>query len=205
MGCETVRTRVPAVTPKQERFVVEYLVDLNATQAAIRAGYSKKTAQQQGSRLLSNVVIQDRVAVLRGEVSESTKLTVEGVLERLDEVARRCLQAEPVLDRKGDPVYVQTPNGEEVPAYTFQAAGANRALELLGKHLGAWVERHEHSGSDGGPIVSKIEREIVDVRRLSKETLRRILSELKESEATEELTEQIEREIVYSIGVQPER
>ena len=47
---------------RQQRFVTEYLVDLNATQAAIRAGYSPKTAQQQGSRLLTNVVVKQAIA-----------------------------------------------------------------------------------------------------------------------------------------------
>ena len=50
------------LTPKQERFVEEYLIDLNATQAAIRAGYSAKTAEAQGSRLLSNVNVSALVA-----------------------------------------------------------------------------------------------------------------------------------------------
>ena len=49
------------LTPKQQRFVEEYLIDLNATQAAIRAGYSEKTAQEQSSRLLSNVMVQEAV------------------------------------------------------------------------------------------------------------------------------------------------
>ena len=50
------------ISAKQELFVDEYLIDLNATQAAIRAGYSPKTAEQQGSRLLSNVKVKGRVA-----------------------------------------------------------------------------------------------------------------------------------------------
>jgi phage terminase small subunit len=50
------------LTPKQLRFVDEYLVDLNATQAAIRAGYSAKTANEQGARLLSNVMVQAALA-----------------------------------------------------------------------------------------------------------------------------------------------
>ena len=54
------RRRLPGrLTPKQERFVAEYLVDMNATQAAIRAGYSRKTADVQGPRLLGNVRIMD--------------------------------------------------------------------------------------------------------------------------------------------------
>ena len=52
-------------SPRQEQFVAEYLVDLNATQASIRAGYSEKTARQQGARLLSNVYIQAAIAQAR--------------------------------------------------------------------------------------------------------------------------------------------
>ena len=50
------------LTEKQQRFVEEYLIDLNATQAAIRAGYSAKTADQQGSRMLANVKVQQAIS-----------------------------------------------------------------------------------------------------------------------------------------------
>ncbi len=72
-----------SMTPKQRRFVDEYLIDLNATQAAIRAGYSKKTAQQIGSRLLLNVVVTAAVAVAKAERSERTKIDSDWVLKRL--------------------------------------------------------------------------------------------------------------------------
>lgn len=62
------------LTPKQSRFVEEYLVDLNATQAAIRAGYSEKTAQEQSSRLLSNVIISDAVAAAQKARPERTQV-----------------------------------------------------------------------------------------------------------------------------------
>lgn len=58
------------ISAKQELFVDEYLIDLNATQAAIRAGYSPKTAEQQGSRLLSNVKVKGRVAEKMAERSK---------------------------------------------------------------------------------------------------------------------------------------
>ena len=51
------------LTEKQQRFVEEYLIDLNATQAAIRAGYSAKTADQQGSRMLANVKVQQAIVL----------------------------------------------------------------------------------------------------------------------------------------------
>ncbi|WP_093231797.1 terminase small subunit [Thermoflavimicrobium dichotomicum] len=60
------------LTPKQQRFVEEYLIDLNATQAAIRAGYSKKTAEAIASRLLRNVKVQTAIQQAKKERSERT-------------------------------------------------------------------------------------------------------------------------------------
>src|SRR5262245_26754988 len=75
------------LTPRQQRFVEEYLIDLNATQAAIRAGYSSKTAGQQGERLLKNVEIKAAVDDAISERSERTKVTSAKVLERLWSIA----------------------------------------------------------------------------------------------------------------------
>ena len=65
---------VSCITPKQQRFVTEYLIDLNATQAAIRAGYSRKTAQQQGSRLLTNVVVKRAIAAQQDRQLKSVEV-----------------------------------------------------------------------------------------------------------------------------------
>lgn len=67
-------------TPKQKMFVKEYLIDLNATQAAIRAGYSKKTASEQSSRLLGNVKISEAIKSAIEKRSERTELTMDRVL-----------------------------------------------------------------------------------------------------------------------------
>lgn len=134
-------------TPRQTRFVEEYLIDLNATQAAIRAGYSAKTAEVQGPRLLGNVRVSAAIRAAQAERSDRVEITQDWVLSRLASVVERCMQAEPVYDRKGDRVMVETPNGEEAPAYTFNATGANGALGLLGKHLGMFKDKLEHSGS----------------------------------------------------------
>ncbi len=69
-----------AMTPKQQRFVTEYLVDLNATQAAIRAGYSEKTARSQGQRLLTNVDIAMAIEAGQAKRSERTEVTQDYVL-----------------------------------------------------------------------------------------------------------------------------
>lgn len=75
------------LTDKQEKFCLEYMVDLNATQAAIRAGYSQKTAQQTGSRMLLNVVIQERIQELRKKLNEPIEqkyvISRERVLDKL--------------------------------------------------------------------------------------------------------------------------
>ena len=82
-------------TPKQQCFIEEYLVDLNATQAAIRAGYSEKTANEQGSRLLANVSVAAAVEEAMAERSERTKVTQDCVLETIVETVERCKQASP--------------------------------------------------------------------------------------------------------------
>jgi phage terminase small subunit len=121
------------ITDRQQRFVEEYLVDLNATQAAIRAGYSAKTAASQGERLLRNVEISAALTAAQAVRSKRTEITQDYVLDNLRSVVERCMQAEAVLDREGQPT------GE----FTFNAAGANKGLELLGKHLGMFVNKIE--------------------------------------------------------------
>lgn len=75
------------ISAKQELFVDEYLIDLNATQAAIRAGYSPKTAEQQGSRLLSNVKVKGRVAEKMAERSKRCGINQDRVLQELARIA----------------------------------------------------------------------------------------------------------------------
>ena len=113
------------LTPKQGRFVEEYLLDGNATQAAIRAGYSARTPDQIGYENLRKPEIQAAIHQAQQERTTRTQVTADWVIKGLVEVAERCLQAKPVLDKAG----------HETGAYVFNAAGANRALELLGRRL----------------------------------------------------------------------
>ena len=76
-----------ALTDKQKRFCEEYLIDLNATQAAIRAGYSPKTAEKTASRLLRNVKVQEYIAKRQKELSRSTEVTQERVIRELALIA----------------------------------------------------------------------------------------------------------------------
>jgi phage terminase small subunit len=131
-----------ALTDKRRRFVDEYLVDLCGAQAAIRAGYAPGRAKQTADDLLNVPEVAAAVAEGQAALASRTHLTQDWVLERLKEVAERSLQHEAVLDHNGEPT------GE----YTFQHSGANRALELIGKHLGMFKERVEVTGKNGGPV-----------------------------------------------------
>src|SRR5919106_6740494 len=75
------------LSPKQRQFVDEYLADFNATQAAIRAGYSKKNAYSQGQRLLKQVEIQEALAQRRQEIFDANELTPEKVIAELVKIA----------------------------------------------------------------------------------------------------------------------
>ena len=124
---------------KQQRFIDEYLVDLNATQAAIRAGYSAKTAKQQGSRLLTHADIQAAVTERQEQRAERVQVSQDYVLSSILEVMQRGKQASPVLDRNGEQVMTELPTGEVAPAYTFNAGAVLKGAELLGKRLGMFT------------------------------------------------------------------
>ena len=72
-----------SLTPKQERFCQEYVIDFNATQAAIRAGYSPKTAPEQGCQNLIKLNVQERIAELKQKASDIIEITHQDVLKRL--------------------------------------------------------------------------------------------------------------------------
>ena len=88
--------RKKGLTDKQQRFVEEYMIDLNATQAAIRAGYSPETAAEQGSRLLKNVKVSAAIARAKAERSKRTGITADRVLMELAKVA--FVNAKDIID-----------------------------------------------------------------------------------------------------------
>ncbi|QNK90756.1 terminase small subunit [Sporosarcina sp. resist] len=116
---------------RQQMFIDEYLVDLNATQAAIRAGYSERTAASQASRLLTNVNIVARIEELKKTRADRLNLDAYWVLKRLMDISDRSMQAEPVMEWNHEGQGL-VPSGE----YQFDSSGANKATELIGKHLG---------------------------------------------------------------------
>lgn len=109
------------MTPKQELFIKEYLVDLNATQAAIRCGYSEKTAYSQGQRLLKDVEIGKAVQKAMDERAEKVGISAAKVLENIERIATLAEAKE-------------------------EYGAALRGQELLGKHLKMFTDKVEHSG-----------------------------------------------------------
>ena len=163
------------LSPKRARFVQEYLIDLNATQAAIRAGYSEKTANQQGARLLANVGVKAAVEQGLAEAAERNKLTLDKVIAELRLLGFANMQDYMRVGPDGDPyldfsaltreqaaalteVTVEdfkdgrADDARDVRRVKFKLADKRSALVDLGKHLGGFKDRVEHTGKDGGPI-----------------------------------------------------
>lgn len=129
------------LTDKQLRFIDEYLIDCNATQAAIRAGYSEKTSYSIGQRLLKNVEVHTRIDERQKELSAKTKLDQEWVMRKLEECVYKSMQAEELKEWDyADKAMVGT--GE----FVYDSKGATKALELIGKQIGMFKERLELSG-----------------------------------------------------------
>ena len=149
------------MTDKQKRFVEEYLIDLNATQAAIRAGYSPKTANEQGNRLLTNVSVQTELNKQMAKRSRRTGVTQDRVVRELAKIAfldmtqvvddhgrikddatpedRACIESIKYKSSSGD-------QGESVER-EVKVASKLKALELLGKHLGMYSDKLNIEGA----------------------------------------------------------
>jgi phage terminase small subunit len=146
---------VAKLTDKQQRFVDEYLIDLNATQAAIRAGYSTKTADQQGSRMLANVKVKQAVAEKQAQRSKRTGVNQDRVVLELAKVA--FAKMTDIVDSNGKIKEDASPDDlaciesikykESDNEYggsverEVKIASKLKALELLGKHLGMWSDK----------------------------------------------------------------
>ena len=118
------------LTPKQQRFVEEYLIDLNATQAYIRAGYAVKSedvAAATASKLLRNAKVQEAIQEAQEKLSNKAQVTVEMVVQGLLNEAKDLSEG------------------------STQSARVS-AWAHLGKHLGMFTEKVQHSGRDGGPV-----------------------------------------------------
>ncbi|MCT8848245.1 terminase small subunit, partial [Glaesserella parasuis] len=136
------------LTDKQQRFVEEYLIDLNATQAAIRAGYSADTARQIGAENLSKLVIQEAIQEAQNKRAARVNVTQDDVLKGLLEIISMSTGKQKITETELSKV-----DGSIVPMdvekVCFEPHAANKALELLGKHLGMFKDKVDVTNSDG--------------------------------------------------------
>jgi phage terminase small subunit len=162
------------LTPKQQRFVDEYLIDGNGTQAAIRAGYSEKTAYSIANENLNKPEIAAAIQLAMDQRAERTQIDADFVLSGIAKNIRRCEQGEPVLDKGGKPVMVETPNGNLAAAFRYDATNTLRGYELLGKHLKLFTDKVELTGKNGGPLETRSNEMTPEQRR---DEIKRLLSE----------------------------
>lgn len=164
-----------ALQEKQRRFAEEYIVDLNASQAAIRAGYSEKTAGQIGSRLLKNVEVQEAVKKAKEKRAKRLEITQDRVLTEMAKLAfsnmldyvsivsdgaavvdLSALTEDQAAAIKEITVEEYKEGGgddaRDVKRVKLKLADKKPALESLGHHLGMFKRKVELTGENGGPI-----------------------------------------------------
>lgn len=145
------------LNPKQLRFVKEYLVDRNGAQAAIRAGYSKHTARTIANELLTKPDIRAAVDKGEEEITKSTELSRDYVINGLMANAERAMQYREVLDKDGKPT------GE----FRYEGQVANKSYELLGKAIGIFVDRQkiEYDEATLSALLNSMPPELADAMR----------------------------------------
>lgn len=152
----------PRLTDKMARFALEYLVDLNATDAAIRAGYSPTTAKWQGVKLKANPLVAEEIARLMEERADRTKIDADWVLKRLAEEAdadvmdiyNEDMTLKPIKDwpkiwRQGLVAGVKVMEvGDAALIREVKLSDRVKRLELIGKHIdvGAFADKVKHEG-----------------------------------------------------------
>ncbi len=171
-----------SLSPKQAQFVREYLIDLNATQAAIRSGYSAQTAEVQGSRLLRNVKVAEAVETAMSARSARTEITADRVLTELAKIGfsdiRKAvswkanvtgmIEDEDGTERLAVTNQVQLIDSDAIDDDTAAAVAEisqtaqgglkiklhdkKGALVDIGRHLGMFKDKIEHTGADGAAL-----------------------------------------------------
>lgn len=178
---------------KQRQFCAEYIVDLNGTQAAIRAGYSAKTARAIAQELLVKPEVVAKVQALMDERASRTQVTADRVITEVARLGFADLRK--LFDDKGALLPVDQWPDDIAPAVSsvevdelFEGFGDNRvqvgytkkvklwdkgkALEMLGRHLKLFVDRTEHTGPNGGPIETRDDG--IDLSKLTDDELQQL-------------------------------
>lgn len=169
------------LSKKRQRFVDEYLVDLNATQAATRAGYSAATANEQGARLLANASVAEAIAIANKKRQNETQINANYVLNRFVEIDQ--MDAADILDNDGaikpvsqwpkiwrqmisgiDQIETKSDAGVMTVIKKIKWPDKIKNLELLGRHVfvGAFNTKVELTGKNGGPVEIKQAADLTD-------------------------------------------
>ncbi|SES02841.1 Terminase small subunit [Salipaludibacillus aurantiacus] len=153
----------PELTEKQQRFVEQYVIDLNATQAAIRAGYSERSAYSIGQENLKKPEVLARVKEIREQQKQDSYMDALWVLERLAQVTDRSMTTEPVMmwDHAAQELV-------ETGEYQYDSQGANKALELIGKHLGMFDPKAKHIDAMSQAQIEKVKAETAKIKAETK-------------------------------------
>lgn len=177
------------LTAKQEKFCMEYCIDFNGTQAAIRAGYSKKTAQEIASENLSKPIIKDRISKLKKEIVRKYELTEEKIINELQQIAHADLgeylnyyhlekekinkETGEIIRNKGllkieleDSRIVNTKAIAEIQnsdkGFKFKMHDKISALTKLGEYLGMWKTKTENTNVNTNKNVDMTYEEWID-------------------------------------------
>lgn len=170
---KAARTKAGKLTARQRRFVEEYIIDLNATQAAIRAGYSSKAANVAGAKLLAKISIQTEIAEALRARRRRTEISADRVLEEIRNIAYADLGE--VFEESGEGGF-RLRKLSEMPEHARRAIESIReqttergvmrsvklqskvaALKMLADHLGLEApKKHEFAGQDGKPIAVRV-------------------------------------------------
>lgn len=166
------------LTAKQEALLAKITTPLRVETALafIRNGYDNQTkaykdackklkrkpakvAFASASEILNFPEVAAFIDSVKHEAAETVNIDAAWVLSQAVKVHYRCMQAEAVLDREGRPVLVEDGKGDLVPAYTFEHAGANKSLEIIGKHVD--VRAFDGEGSNTVEQITKVQIEVV--------------------------------------------
>jgi phage terminase small subunit len=196
------------LTPKQKRFVEEYLIDLNATQAAIRADYSKKNADKIGHELLGKTRVSEAIKEAMDKRSQRTEITQDRVLQELAKVGfadiKNFLSFNTVLttvgyDDKGERItdyahVVQLKDSEQIDGAVisevslkdgqlkFKLHDKMKALQDIGRHLGMFTDKVDIGNKDGKPFETNNQH---NLSKLSVEELKKLESIISKTADTE--------------------
>jgi phage terminase small subunit len=155
-----------ALNPKQTRFVEEYLLDLNASKAAVRAGYSAKTADQQGYQLLQDTSVSAAIQAAQAARSERTKIDADRVVQELTamaiydpaDIAKQGMAGPEDIAKLPEQVRraIVGWGWDKQGNFTLKLSPKTPSLDLLGRHLGMFKSQIEHTGKDGAALVPAI-------------------------------------------------